>query len=83
MLVFCVDLSYVVVLMEWFWYYGIDVRYVFGDILVKEWVEMLEKFKKKEFFVLFNCGVFIEGMDIFNIDCVVLVRLMRLRNLLI
>ncbi|VBB77077.1 Putative ATP-dependent helicase IRC3 [Podospora comata] len=82
-LVFCVDLSHVAALTERFRHHGIDARYVFGDTPAKERAETLEKFKKKEFPVLLNCGVFTEGTDIPNIDCVVLARPTRSRNLLI
>ncbi|CCF37306.1 hypothetical protein CH063_08675 [Colletotrichum higginsianum] len=39
--------------------------------------------RKGEFPVLVNCGVFTEGTDIPNIDCVVLARPTRSRNLLV
>ncbi|KAK0665920.1 putative ATP-dependent helicase IRC3 [Cercophora samala] len=82
-LVFCVDLSHVAALTERFRHHGIDARYVTGDTPAKERAERLEQFKKKEFPVLINCGVFTEGTDIPNIDCVVLARPTRSRNLLI
>ncbi|KAK4204142.1 putative ATP-dependent helicase IRC3 [Triangularia verruculosa] len=82
-LVFCVDLSHVAALTERFRHHGIDARYVTGDTPAKERAETLEQFKKKEFPVLINCGVFTEGTDIPNIDCVVLARPTRSRNLLI
>ncbi|KAK0735854.1 P-loop containing nucleoside triphosphate hydrolase protein [Apiosordaria backusii] len=82
-LVFCVDLSHVAALTQRFRHHGIDARYVTGDTPAKERAETLEQFKRKEFPVLINCGVFTEGTDIPNIDCVVLARPTRSRNLLI
>ncbi|KAK4181859.1 putative ATP-dependent helicase IRC3 [Triangularia setosa] len=82
-LVFCVDLSHVAALTQRFRHHGFDARYVTGDTPAKERAERLEQFKKKEFPVLINCGVFTEGTDIPNIDCVVLARPTRSRNLLI
>ncbi|KAK5281536.1 putative ATP-dependent helicase IRC3 [Exophiala xenobiotica] len=45
--------------------------------------ERLEAFKKREFPVLLNCGVFTEGTDMPNIDCVLLARPTKSRNLLV
>lgn len=82
-LVFCVDLNHVVSLTQRFRYYGIDARFVTGDTPNRERAERLDAFKNGEFPVLVNCGVFTEGTDIPNIDCIVLARPTRSRNLLI
>ncbi|KAK4193905.1 P-loop containing nucleoside triphosphate hydrolase protein [Podospora australis] len=82
-LVFCVDINHVVAVTNRFRHYGIEARFVTGDTAVKERAEILDGFKKKEFPVLVNCGVFTEGTDIPNIDCVILARPTRSRNLLI
>ncbi|KAI0396334.1 P-loop containing nucleoside triphosphate hydrolase protein [Xylariaceae sp. FL0594] len=82
-LVFCVDLSHVAGLTRAFRRHGIDARFVTGDTPKMERSERLDAFKRGEFPVLVNCGVFTEGTDIPNIDCVVLARPTRSRNLLV
>ncbi|OTA63815.1 P-loop containing nucleoside triphosphate hydrolase protein [Hypoxylon sp. EC38] len=82
-LVFCVDLAHVAGLTETFRKHGIDARFVTGDTPNIERSELLSAFKRQEFPVLVNCGVFTEGTDIPNIDCIVLARPTRSRNLLI
>ncbi|KAF3767657.1 P-loop containing nucleoside triphosphate hydrolase protein [Cryphonectria parasitica EP155] len=82
-LVFCVDLSHVAGLTAKFRHYGLDARFVTGDTHKIERGEILDAFKRGEFPVLLNCGVFTEGTDIPNIDCVVLARPTRSRNLLV
>ncbi|KAI1876779.1 uncharacterized protein JN550_000851 [Neoarthrinium moseri] len=82
-LVFCVDLAHVAGLTQTFRKHGIDARFVTGDTPKVERSERLEAFKAGEFPVLVNCGVFTEGTDIPNIDCVILARPTRSRNLLV
>lgn len=82
-LVFCVDLNHVAALTQRFRHYGVDARFVTGDTHERERAERLDAFKRGEFPVLVNCGVFTEGTDIPNIDCIVLARPTRSRNLLI
>ncbi|KAI0387592.1 P-loop containing nucleoside triphosphate hydrolase protein [Hypomontagnella monticulosa] len=82
-LVFCVDLAHVAGLTQTFRRYGIDARYVTGETPKLERSERLDAFRRREFPVLVNCGVFTEGTDIPNIDCVVLARPTRSRNLLV
>ncbi|KAI2781920.1 P-loop containing nucleoside triphosphate hydrolase protein [Daldinia loculata] len=82
-LVFCVDLSHVDGLTETFRRFGIDARFVTGDTPKVERGKILDAFRRQEFPVLVNCGVFTEGTDIPNIDCVVLARPTRSRNLLV
>lgn len=82
-LVFCVDLSHVAALTQRFRHYGVDARFVTGDTPTRDRAERLDAFKKGEFPVLINCGVFTEGTDIPNIDCIVLARPTRSRNLLV
>ncbi|KAI0150424.1 P-loop containing nucleoside triphosphate hydrolase protein [Xylariaceae sp. FL1272] len=82
-LVFCVDLAHVSGLTRTFRQHGIDARFVTGDTPKVERSDRLEAFKKGEFPVLVNCGVFTEGTDIPNIDCVILARPTRSRNLLV
>lgn len=82
-LVFCVDLRHVAGLTAKFRQHGLDARFVTGDTDKVERGEILDAFKRGEFPVLLNCGVFTEGTDIPNIDCVVLARPTRSRNLLV
>jgi ATP-dependent helicase IRC3 len=82
-LVFCVDLAHVTDLTQKFRQHGIDARFVTGDTRKLVRSECLEAFKRGEFPVLVNCGVFTEGTDIPNIDAIVLARPTRSRNLLV
>ena len=82
-LVFCVDLAHVAGLTQKFRQYGLDAKFVTGDTHKVKRGEILDAFKRGEFPVLLNCGVFTEGTDIPNIDCVILARPTRSRNLLV
>lgn len=82
-IVFCVDLAHVGGLTNKFREYGVDAQFVTGDTPKVERGARLDAFKKGEFPVLLNCGVFTEGTDIPNIDCVLLARPTRSRNLLV
>lgn len=82
-LAFCVDLSHVAAITQTFRQFGIDARYVTGDTPNSERSERLDAFKRGEFPVLVNCGVFTEGTDIPNIDCILLARPTQSRSLLI
>lgn len=82
-IVFCVDLEHLDTLTNMFRLHGVDARFVTGDTPRKIRSERLDAFKAREFPVLLNCGVFTEGTDIPNIDCVLLARPTRSRNLLV
>ena len=82
-LVFCVDTAHVQDLANTFRWYGFDARYVLGTTDRELRFNTLEQFKEGRFPVLLNCGVFTEGTDIPNVDCVLLARPTRSRNLLI
>ncbi|KAK5045986.1 hypothetical protein LTR84_008772 [Exophiala bonariae] len=82
-LVFCVNIAHVKGLTYAFRHRGIDARYVTGATKKKDRGERLEQFRKGEFPVLLNCGVFTEGTDIPNIDCILLARPTKSRNLLV
>ncbi|MCJ1417842.1 hypothetical protein MMC32_004187 [Xylographa parallela] len=82
-IVFCVDLAHVSGLTLTFRKNGIDARFVTGNTPSKIRAELLDAFKNGEFPVLLNCGVFTEGTDIPNLDCVLLARPTRSRNLLV
>lgn len=82
-LVFCVDLEHVAGLTNTFRKHGLDARFVTGDTPKSERSARLNAFRSGEFPVLVNCGVFTEGTDIPNIDCVLLARPTKSRNLLV
>ncbi|KAJ4357021.1 putative ATP-dependent helicase IRC3 [Ascochyta clinopodiicola] len=82
-LIFCVDLSHVTNLTTKFREYGIDAQFVTGDTPPKTRSARIDSFRNGEFPVLLNCGVFTEGTDIPNIDCVLLARPTKSRNLLV
>lgn len=82
-LVFCVDLAHVAGLTNTFRKYGIEAQFVTGDTPKPERSARLDAFRQGEFPVLVNCGVFTEGTDIPNIDCVLLARPTKSRNLLV
>ncbi|KAL9101628.1 MAG: hypothetical protein Q9163_003126 [Psora crenata] len=82
-LVFCVDLAHVSELTTAFRRRGIDARFVTGDTHKKLRSERLDAFKNGDFPVLLNCGVFTEGTDIPNTDCILLARPTKSRNLLV
>ena len=82
-LVFCVDLAHVSALTATFRSHGTDARFITGDTQTRMRAERLAAFKAKKFPVLLNCGIFTEGTDIPNIDCIILARPTKSRNLLI
>ncbi|KAI4621919.1 hypothetical protein J4E80_004293 [Alternaria sp. BMP 0032] len=82
-LIFCVDLSHVTDLTARFRTSGIDAQYVTGDTPPKVRSARIDAFRNGDFPVLLNCGVFTEGTDIPNIDCVLLARPTKSRNLLV
>ncbi|CAG8317801.1 unnamed protein product [Penicillium nalgiovense] len=82
-LVFCVDIEHARQLTAAFRDHGVDARYITASTPKGVRAEQLRAFKDQEFPVLLNCGLFTEGTDIPNIDCVLLARPTRSRNLLI
>ena len=82
-MVFCVDVAHVHGLTEAFRRHGIDAKYVTGADKLSSRDEKLDAFKEGKYPVLLNCGVFTEGTDVPNIDCVLLARPTKSRNLLI
>ena len=82
-LVFCVDHAHLSALTDEFRKYGVDARYVTGETAKIKRSERLDAFKNGVYPVMLNCGVFTEGTDIPNIDCVLLARPTRSRNLLV
>ena len=82
-LVFCVDVNHVTSLTSMFRRHGVDAQYITGGTRKRIRGERLEAFKNRQFPVLLNCGVFTEGTDIPSVDCVLLARPTKSRNLLV
>ena len=82
-MVFCVDLNHTRDLSRTFQRHGVDARCISSLTPILERSETLDAFKKGDFPVLINCAVFIEGTDIPNIDCILLARPTKSRNLLV
>jgi len=79
-LIFCVNLDHVNQLTAAFRYAGIDARYVYGGTPAAERAALIQGFRSGDFPVLLNCAVLTEGADIPNIDCVIVARPTRSRN---
>ncbi|KAF8078675.1 P-loop containing nucleoside triphosphate hydrolase protein [Lyophyllum atratum] len=79
-LVFCVNIAHVVALTQAFRDRGIDARYVYSQTPVVVRKALVEAFKAGKFPVLVNCAILTEGADIPNIDCVIVARPTRSRN---
>ncbi|OQN98161.1 hypothetical protein B0A48_15993 [Cryoendolithus antarcticus] len=82
-LVFCVNISHAKSLTEVFRQEGVDARCITSLTNPKERSERLADFRRGEYKVLLNVGVFLEGFDMPNIDCVVLARPTKSSNLLL
>ncbi|RVD89911.1 uncharacterized protein DFL_000898 [Arthrobotrys flagrans] len=82
-LVFCVDIKHVIDMTNLYRRYGYEAFYVTGETPLQERAKILDDFRAGKFPVLVNCGVFTEGTDIPNIDCVLLSRPTRSRTLLV
>ncbi|MBE7182457.1 MAG: hypothetical protein INR71_14840 [Terriglobus roseus] len=82
-LVFCVDKAHVTSLTAMFRAHGVEAEYVTSDTTRSVRANRLEEFKAGRLPVLLNCGVFTEGTDIPNIDCVLLARPTKSQNLLV
>ncbi|TFY82646.1 hypothetical protein EWM64_g1369 [Hericium alpestre] len=79
-LVFCVNVAHVRALTRVFQSAGVDARYLYSGTPVVERHALIEGFKKGEFPVLVNCAILTEGTDIPNVDCVLVARPTRSRN---
>ncbi|KAF5337268.1 hypothetical protein D9611_003163 [Ephemerocybe angulata] len=79
-LIFCVDIAHVQALAESFRNFGVDARFLTGKTNVNARKELVTAFKAQEFPVLINCAVLTEGADIPNIDCVIVARPTRSKN---
>jgi ATP-dependent helicase IRC3 len=82
-LIFCVDVKHIHDLTNTFRRHGVESHFVTGETATKSRSAILDAFKRGEYPVLLNCGVFTEGTDIPSVDCVVLARPTKSRNLLV
>ncbi|KAJ7786259.1 P-loop containing nucleoside triphosphate hydrolase protein, partial [Mycena metata] len=79
-LIFCVNVAHVEALTQTFRAFGTDARYLFSGTPMAERKALITSFKAGQYPVLINCAILTEGADIPNIDCVVVVRPTRSRN---
>ncbi|KAI8990514.1 P-loop containing nucleoside triphosphate hydrolase protein [Trametes punicea] len=80
-LVFCVNLAHVAKLTAAFRAAGVDARYLHANTPAAERKSLIDAFRAGTFPVLVNCAVLTEGADIPNIDCVIVARPTRSRNI--
>ncbi|CAG8533842.1 1163_t:CDS:10 [Acaulospora morrowiae] len=73
-LVFGVDIKHVEALKETFQEFGITASSITSKTKKHLRSEILNDFKSMKFPVLVNCGIFTEGADIPNIDCIIMSR---------
>lgn len=82
-LLFAVDIAHCKALFETFQNAGIDAQYVTGKTRTSERDAIVSDFKSGKIPVLINCGIFTEGTDIPNVDCILLCRPTKSRSLLV
>lgn len=82
-LVFCVDIAHVTGMTDTFRRHGIDAKFITSLTPKEERSKRLDEFRQSRYPVLVNCGIFTEGTDIPSIDCVLLARPTRSKNLLV
>ncbi|KAI0695173.1 P-loop containing nucleoside triphosphate hydrolase protein [Cytidiella melzeri] len=80
-LIFCVNVAHVRDLTTTFREAGVDARYLHAGTLAGERKALIADFKAGVFPVLVNCAILTEGADIPNIDCVVVAKPTRSRNI--
>ncbi|KAI0281581.1 P-loop containing nucleoside triphosphate hydrolase protein [Russula aff. rugulosa BPL654] len=78
--VFAVNVAHVRELTQTFKSAGVDARYLHAGTPIAERNALIDGFKAGAFPVLVNCALLTEGTDIPNIDCVVIARPTRSRN---
>ncbi|KAK0541397.1 putative ATP-dependent helicase IRC3 [Tilletia horrida] len=79
-LIFAVNVAHVIDLTQAFRDAGVDARYVHGGQRPALREEVIRDFAEGKFPVLVNCAVLTEGADIPPIDCLILARPTRSRN---
>lgn len=81
-LVFGIDIQHVHDLHQQFVDAGISCEIVTSQTKPRVREKHVQDFKDGQISVLINCGIFTEGTDIPNIDCILLVRPTKSKNLL-
>ncbi|KAG1749940.1 P-loop containing nucleoside triphosphate hydrolase protein [Suillus paluster] len=79
-LVFCVNIAHVRALTKAFQGFGVAARYLHSGTPAAERHALINAFKTGQYPVLVNCAILTEGADIPNIDCVIVARPTRSRN---
>lgn len=82
-LLFGVDIEHIENLEHYLISHNIKARAVSSKSKPDERTRAVELFKRGEIEVLINCGIFTEGTDIPNIDCILLCRPTKSRTLLV
>ena len=82
-LLFGIDIAHLKALHEVFESNGVKSMYVTSETKKYDRESIIEDFKTGKIEVLMNCGIFTEGTDIPNIDCVLLCRPTKSRPLLV
>nr|CDI57042.1 p-loop containing nucleoside triphosphate hydrolase protein [Melanopsichium pennsylvanicum 4] len=80
-LIFAVNIQHVQDLTATFRNAGVDARYLHGGTPMMQRRQLLEDFRNGVYPILVNCAILTEGADVPAIDCVVLARPTRSRNL--
>ncbi|PWN48973.1 P-loop containing nucleoside triphosphate hydrolase protein [Violaceomyces palustris] len=80
-LIFAVNIQHVEELTSVFRRAGVDARYLHGGTHPTERRELIQDFGKGVYPVLINCSILTEGADVPSIDCILLARPTRSRNL--
>lgn len=83
LLIFCVNVEHMQTICSLFRANGVNAQYVSGETKNSERDKITSDFKIGKIPVLINCGVFTEGTDIPNIDCIFLLRPTRSKPLLV
>ncbi|KAG1864258.1 P-loop containing nucleoside triphosphate hydrolase protein [Suillus subalutaceus] len=79
-LVFCVNIAHIRALTKTFKDFGVDVHYLHSGTPASERHTLITAFKAGKYPVLVNCAILTEGADIPNIDCIIVARPTRSRN---
>ncbi|KZT37431.1 P-loop containing nucleoside triphosphate hydrolase protein [Sistotremastrum suecicum HHB10207 ss-3] len=79
-LVFCANLTHVASLTREFRDAGVDARYLHSGTSSVERLALLNDFRSGQFPVLVNCAILTEGADVPNIDCIIVARPTKSRN---
>ncbi|KAI0307989.1 P-loop containing nucleoside triphosphate hydrolase protein [Multifurca ochricompacta] len=80
-IVFAVNVAHARALTKTFQSAGVDARYLYSGTPNAERSALIEHFRVGDFPVLLNCALLTEGTDIPNIDCVIIARPTKSRNL--